>query len=662
LRRFLQKDRRFRKGLRDKPDMAMFRAPAKSLRWVAARAVPAYIGFALRTPRIMREQGRSGSAKAGAAGSRPTKTLQPLRRLLPFVLRYPWRFGMMMAFLLVAALSSLIIPSFAGGLIDKGFSQHNLDMVSSYAGLIIGVAALMAIASGARFYFVSVLGERVLTDLRRAVFDHLLTLDSTFFDTHRVGELTSRLNGDVATIRMAVGSTLSQTLRNIVTLAGSVVLMFLTSPLLALGVIVVFPAVIIPIVVLGRRLRHMSRRAQDALAEMSAMATEVLGATKTIKSFVQEPEQSRQYGARAEESYDAETTRLVARAAMVGVVMFVSTAALVALTWFGAREVIGGVVTSGQLAQFMIYALMGSNALSALSEVSGTLQSIAGATERLVEILDTEPELKQAPNPLPFPVPPLGTVTFDHVDFSYKTRDSERVLDGVSFAVRHGETVALVGPSGAGKSTIFALIQRFYDVKGGAVRVDGLDVREVDQAELRRRFAYVEQEPTIFAGTITDNIRFGRPEATEAEIRSAAEAALVHEYVAELENGYDSIVGERGVMLSGGQKQRLAIARALLKNAPILLLDEATSALDAQSERLVQIALERLMTGRTTLIIAHRLATIRDADRILVLDHGRLIDEGTHEQLVKKGGRYAELAKLQFRTDLPAALEAGAAE
>jgi ATP-binding cassette subfamily B protein len=612
----------------------------------------------LRTPRTIRGRAPKGSATGVAPGAKPAGySLQPLRRLLPFILRYRWRFGLMVLFLVVSSVSSLIIPSFAGSLIDQGFSARNIDMVSAYGWAIIGVAALMAIATGFRFYFVSVLGERVLTDIRRAVFDHLMTLDSTFFDTHRVGELTSRLNGDVATIRGAVGFTLASAMRGVVTLLGSVTLMFLTSPYLAIAVVIIVPALTIPIIMIGRRLRQMSRKAQDAIAEMSAMATEALGATKTIKSFSQEPEQSRQYGLRAEESYEAETTRVVARAFLVGFVMFVATAALVVLVWWGAKAVIDGQVTGGQLAQFMIYAFMASNALSSLSELAGTIQSVTGATERLVEILDTKSALGQPDEPPEFPVPPQGVLAFEGVDFSYLTRKGESVLQGVSFAVRQGEKVALVGPSGAGKSTIFALAQRFYDVTGGRVTVDGLDVRQVDQAALRRHFAYVEQEPTIFAGTIAENIRFGRPDATRAEVLAAAKDALVDDFVVTLEQGYDSIVGERGIMLSGGQKQRLAIARALLKDAPILLLDEATSALDAESERLVHIAFERLMEGRTTLVIAHRLATIRDADRILVLDKGRLIDEGTHDELVKKGGRYAQLARLQFRTEAAPAAE-----
>ncbi|RUT35184.1 ATP-binding cassette domain-containing protein [Arsenicitalea aurantiaca] len=572
---------------------------------------------------------------------------------MPFVLAYPLRLTLTLGFLLIAAITSLAIPALAGQVIDQGFVQENLDMVTRYGGIIIAIAAVMAIASGARFYFVSVLGERVLTDLRRAVFDHLMTLDARFFDTHRVGELTSRLNGDVATIRGAIGSSLSMALRGIVTIVGAVVMMFLTSPYLAIGVVIVMPALIIPMILLARRLRRMSRRTQDALADLSAMATESLGATKTIKSFVQEANQSRIYAEHAELSYGAEVTRLFARAFLVAAMMFLATAAVVVLVWWGARSVFDGVVTAGQLTQFMIYALMASNALAAISEIMGMLQTVAGATERLIEILDTEPAVALVGPALALPVPPRGEVTFDRVDFSYGVRDDEPVLRDISFTVRQGETVALVGPSGAGKSTIFAMLQRFYDVTAGQVRVDGVDIRRVDPGALRHRFAYVEQEPVMFAGTVADNIRFGKPDASDAEVEAAARAALVHDFVMELDQGYDAIVGERGVMLSGGQKQRVAIARALLKDAPILLLDEATSALDAQSEQLVQIALERLMEGRTTLVIAHRLATIRDADRILVLEGGRLIDEGTHEELVRKGGRYAELARLQFRLDQP---------
>ena len=581
----------------------------------------------------------------------PPRKLQPLRRLVPFILKYPVRLSLTVLFLLISAVSSLSIPAVLGGAIDEGFIEQNLENVGRYGWLIVGIAAIMALASGARFYFISVIGERVLADLRQAVFVHLLRLDARYFDTNRVGELTSRLNGDVAVIRNAVGSSFSLALRSVVTIIGALIMMFLTSPVLTLAVVIAAPALLLPLIAYSRRLRGMSRRTQDALADLSAMATEMLGATRTVKSFTQENTQAAIYDARSEDSYQAEVRRLGARSVLVGMVIFLGTSAVVFLVWWGARAVFAGTVTAGQLTQFLVYALMASGALTNVSEVLGILQTVAGATERLTEILDTEANIKDPVNPVPLPVPALGTVAFENVDFGYQTSGFERVLTDLSFTVYLGETVALVGPSGSGKSTTLALLQRFYDVGAGVIRVDGIDIRDVRLEELRQRFAYVEQEPTIFAGTIADNIRFGKPEASQAEVEAAAKAALVHDFVVELPLGYDAIVGERGVMLSGGQKQRLAIARAILKNAPILLLDEATSALDAQSEQLVQIALEHLMRGRTTLVIAHRLATIRDADKILVLDGGRIIDQGTHDQLVAKGGRYAELAKLQFRLD-----------
>ena len=600
----------------------------------------------------MTDQAVSVQADPEKLAATPTvnpRKLQPLRELLPFMLRYPWRLGLTVLFLLVSAISSLSIPAVMGGAIDEGFLAQNLDSVTRYGWLILGIAAIMGIASGARFYFISSLGERVLADLREAVFGHLLRLDTHYFDTNRVGELTSRLNGDVGVIRFAIGSSFSLALRSLVTIIGALIMMLLTSPILTTAVVVLVPCILFPLIAYSRRLRGMSRKTQDALADLSAMATEMLGSTRTIKAFTQEEVQSDIYNRHSRESYRAEVHRLGARAILVGMAIFLGTAAIVLLVWWGARAVFEGSVTAGELAQFMIYALMASGALTNISDVLGTLQQVAGATERLTEILGTEATIKDPAVPQPLPVPPLGTVSFEHVAFGYDKVGFERVLSDISFSVAKGETVALVGPSGSGKSTMFSLVQRFYDVLDGSIRVDGIDIRDVAVTELRQRFAYVEQEPTIFAGTIAENIRFGKPDASDAEIEAAARAALVHDFVTEMPLGYGTLVGERGITLSGGQKQRLAIARAILKNAPILLLDEATSALDAQSEQLVQRALEHLMSGRTTLVIAHRLATIRHAGKILVLDGGQIIDQGTHEQLVAKGGRYAELARLQFR-------------
>lgn len=577
------------------------------------------------------------------------RSLAPLRRLLPFLLRYPVRLTLTLLFLLVAAITSLSLPYLAGGFIDEGFAAENLEVVASYAWVVIIIAVVMAVAASARFYLISLIGERVIADLRQQVFDHLLTLDATFFDVNRVGELTSRLNADVATIRQAVGSSASLALRSLILMVGAVVMMFLTNFQLALGVVIVIPIIVFPLVFMGKRMRRVSRITQDSLADLSAMVTETLSSVKTVKSFVQEDRQQEVFRGFAEASYRAELKRLLTRSALIGLVLFVSMIALVGLIWLGTQAVFSGAVTVGELTQFGIYAVVATSALTNMSDLFGTLQQVAGATERLIELLDTKPGLPIRPDPVPMPVPAKGTVAFENVDFAYMTRDDTAILSGLSFSVAAGETVALVGASGAGKSTVFALLQRFYDVSGGRVLVDGVDVRDAEPGDLRRRFASVDQEPVIFAGSIADNIRFGKPHATMDEIIAAADAALVSEFVSELPAGFETLVGERGVMLSGGQKQRVAIARALLKDAPILLLDEATSALDAQSEHLVQKALEHLMEGRTTLVIAHRLATIRNADRILVLEKGRLIDEGTHDQLVSKGGRYAELAKLQFR-------------
>ncbi len=577
------------------------------------------------------------------------RDLKPLRRIFPFLLRYPVRLALTLAFLFIAATAQLAIPAMVGDVIDEGFLARNLDKVGEYGLIIVIIAAFMAVASGARFYFISMIGELLVVDLRQAVFDHMLILDVKYFDTNRVGDLTSRLNGDVGTIRNAVSSSMTLMLRSFVTILGALIMMFMTSFWLTLAVMVLVPGIIIPIFWYGGRLRHMSRRTQDVLGDISALATESLGAARTIKAFVQEENQKKRFADFSELSYRAEAMRLLTRAVLVAIVIFLATAALVGLVWWGAQMVFSGAVTAGELTQFLAYALLAAGALTNISEVWGTLQIVAGATERLFEVLDTEPTVTSPAHPVAFPDPPLSSIDFEHVAFAYDTRENEIVLENVSFSVRKGEMVALVGPSGSGKSTIFALLQRFYDVKEGTIRVDGIDIRKVSTQVLRTRFAYVEQESAIFGGTVADNIRFGKRDASDDEVIAAGKAALVDDFVSQLPHGYETIVGERGVMLSGGQKQRIAIARALLKDAPILLLDEATSALDAQSEHLVQQALERLMEGRTTLVIAHRLATIRHANRILVLDAGQIIDQGTHDELIVKDGRYAELAKLQFR-------------
>lgn len=578
-----------------------------------------------------------------------TKSNEPLKALIPFVLRYPYRLGFTALFLLVAAFAALAIPYFARGIIDEGFVTQNLEMVNSYSIGIISIAGVLAVASAARFYFISVLGMRVITDIRRAVFDHLMNMDVVFFDTNRTGELISRITNDVAIVRGALDSSLPVVLRSGVMLVGAVIMMFVTSFYLALGVVIIIPVLVFPVVWLGKYIRSLSKQQQDKIADLAAMATETFGAIKTIKAFTREGQRNLEYGDHAEASYKAEASRLLVRAGMIAFVIFLTATGIVALIWLGTQLVSSDQITVGELSQFLIYAMMATGTLTGISEILGTLQTVAGATERITEILATRPSIEAATKPVALPDPSPATVKFHDVHFQYLTRDDDAVLNGISLEVKSGETVALVGPSGAGKSTIFSLLQRFYDVTGGGIYVDGVDVRQADFSQLRKRFAYVEQDSIMFSGTIADNIRFGKPDATDEEVREAAKAAMVDEFVQRLEHGYDSIVGERGVMLSGGQKQRVAIARALLKDAPILLLDEATSALDAESETKVQQALERLMVGRTTLVIAHRLATIKNANRILVLEDGKVIDEGTHDELVAKKGRYAELARLQFQ-------------
>ena len=584
-------------------------------------------------------------------GALPLKRLDPLRRLLPFLLRYRLRLVLTLLFLVASALASLAVPFNLGGLIDTGFIAQDMGRVSHYAWIIAAFGVVGAVTNGFRLYLVSYVGERMLADLRLAVFGHLLTLDAAFFDKQRMGDLTSRLNGDVAAVRGAISSTASVALRSLVTIVGAFIFMLLTSPVLTLAVIIAGPLMLIPMLALARRLRKMSRRSQDALADLSAQATEILSANRTVKSFTREDEEVRRYRRHGDESFNSELSRLRTRGFLVGLLMLLSSLAMIFTLWWGAQAVFAGAATTGELTEFLLYGVMGAGAVASLADVAGTLQSVAGSTERLVEILDTKPAIRSSARPLAMPVPSLGTVEFRNVGFRYAATDAGATVSDLSFSVSKGTTTALVGMSGGGKSTIFALLQRLYEIDSGSILVDGLDIRHVDIGDLRRRIAVVEQDPIIFSGTIEDNIRFGRPEASRQEVIEAATDALVSEFVAELPAGYDTLVGERGVTLSGGQRQRLAIARALLKDAPILLLDEATSALDAGSEQLVQRALKRLQHGRTTLVIAHRLATIRDADTILVLDKGRIVDQGVHDELMARGGRYAQLGRLQFNHD-----------
>ena len=580
--------------------------------------------------------------KAGSSGAEH----RSVRTLLPFVLRYKLRLSLALAFLVTSTLAALAIPAAAGNFIQQGFIERNLSSVGPWLWGILGIAAVIATASAARFYLVASLGERILVDLRQAVFAHLLSQDVAFYDTHRVGELTSRLGSDVASIRGIVGTTFTVTIRAAITVAGALVMMLVLSPSLALGVIVGGPLVALPIVLLTRRLRRMSRRAQDAIAELSAMATEMLGANRTVKSFNQQQAQAQIYRQRSASSLAAEQDRLAGRAALIAAVTMLAAGALVAVVAAGSQAVLANAMTVGQFAQFLVYAFMAASSVSSVTEVLGSLQTVAGATDRLTALLNMRPLIRTPARPLALPVPPRGTVEFTEVSFRYP--DAGRLAaDSVSFSMEAGRTYALVGASGAGKSTVFSLLQRFYDVGSGSIRVDGLDIRSVSPIDLRARIAAVEQEPTIFAGTIADNLRFGSASASDDRIAEAARLALIDEFADGLPAGLDTVVGERGVRLSGGQRQRIAIGRAIVKDAPILLLDEATSALDAASEHLVREALSRLRTGRTTLVIAHRLSTVRTADEILVLEAGRIVDRGSHDALMHKPGVYRELVRLQ---------------
>ncbi|MGI9462979.1 MAG: ABC transporter transmembrane domain-containing protein [Aestuariivirgaceae bacterium] len=580
---------------------------------------------------------------------RPKSTdLRPLRRLMPLVLQYRGRVLLALISLLMAAFATLVVPLAVRRVIDNGFSDANAGFVDQYFAMMLVVVAMLALASAARFYFVTWIGERVVADLRDAVFGKLMALSPAFFETMRSGEVMSRLTADTTQIKSVFGSSASVALRNLVMLIGSVAMMVVTSPKLSGLTLLALPLIVLPLVLFGRKVRALSRRAQDTLADSAALAQETLSAVPTVQAFGQQSRVWQRFSNATHEAFDAARLRTRARALLTAAIIFISFGSVVAVLWYGAQDVLAGRMTGGTLGQFLLYAAFAAGAMGSLSEVWGELQLAAGAAERLSELLDTEPQITAPARPAEMPQPPAGTVEFADVGFCYPLRPDQPALSGVNFAIGSGETVAIVGPSGAGKTSIFNLILRFYDASDGKVCIDGIDVRNADPLRLRERIAVVPQDTVVFSGTIADNIRFGRPEASSDEVMAAARAARVDEFAERLEAGYESMVGERGVTLSGGQRQRLAIARAILADAPILLLDEATSALDAESETLVQEALQQLISNRTTLVIAHRLATVRNADRIIVLDGGRVVAEGSHTALMKKDGLYARLAKLQF--------------
>ena len=582
--------------------------------------------------------------------ARRKRSLAPLRHVFPYLLNYPGHVAGALACLLAAALATLTLPVAVRRMVDLGFGGPGLDrsMVDGYFLALLAIAVVLALSSGGRYYFVIWLGERVVADLRRDVFARIAQLSASFFDTAKTGELVSRLTADTTQIKSVAGATASMALRNALLIAGSVAMMVWTSPRLSGFVLVAIPLIIVPLILFGRIVTRRSREAQDTLADATAYASEAIQSVRTVQAFTAEGGVTRRFAREVERAFDAARSSFSARAVLIAFVIFMVFGSITGVLWVGASDVMAGRLTAGTLTQFVIFSVMAAGALAALSEVWSELLQAAGAAERLAELMETEPDVSAPPAPLVLPEPARGTVEFQNVSFAYPARGDLPVLRDLSLSIRAGETVAVVGASGAGKSTLFQLILRFYDPDRGRVLVDGVDVARLDPAALRRRVALVPQDPVVFAASAAENIRFGRPEASDGEVEAAARLARADGFIRALEDGYETVVGERGQTLSGGQRQRVAIARAVLKDAPILLLDEATSALDAESEGLVQRALEELMVGRTTVVIAHRLATVLNADRILVMDGGRVVEEGTHGELVAQNGLYARLARLQF--------------
>lgn len=590
------------------------------------------------------------SAAAEAEGERRA-ALRPLLALKPYILRYKGMVAAALVALIVAAAATLAVPLAVRRMIDVGFTGIEPDLVDKYFATLLGVGLILAFASAARFYCVNWLGERVVADIRTDVFKHLTGLSPAFYETVHSGEVMSRLTADTTQIKAAASSTISQALRNIVVMLGAVAMMIVTSPRLSLLVLLAIPLIVLPLVAYGRAVRALSRQAQDSLAQASAYASESLGQVRVLQAFTHERAASARFADAVEQAFAAAKARTKARAGLTAIAIFLVFASVVGILWYGAQDVLSGTITGGRLGQFVLYAVLAAASMGELSEVWGEVNQAAGAAERLGELLAMQSQIKSPRHPVLLPEPPRGEIGFDEVAFSYPTRPAVSALNGVSFRVKPGERVAIVGPSGAGKTTIFALLLRFYDPIAGRVSVDGVPVNKASLTELRSRFAIVPQETALFADTVAANIAYGVGEASRSEIEKAARAAFAHDFIASLPQGYDTMLGERGVTLSAGQRQRIAIARAVLRKAPILLLDEATSALDLESETLVQRALDSIMEGRTTLVIAHRLATVTRADRILVLDQGRLVEEGTHQSLLGNGGIYARLAELQFATD-----------
>ncbi len=598
----------------------------------------------------MREDSQEFAARVSreAAGRAPQRKVGGLRHLLPYIARYRGLVAATLVALVAASVATLLIPIAVREVIDLGFGANSAGLVHRYFAAMLGVAVILGLATAARFYCVSRLGERVVADLRRDVYGHVLSMSPEFFETTRTGEVLSRLTADTTLIQTVVGSSASIALRNMFLLLGGLGMLVVTSSKLTGLVLVFVPVVVIPIIILGRQVRGLSRASQDRIADSSAMAGEVLDDITVVQAFAQEDTERQRFNAMVEYGFDTAVQRIRVRAHLTALVIVLVFGAIIGVLWFGAQGVLDGAMSGGQLGQFMLYAVFVAGAVGALSEVWGDVQRAAGATERLMELLSAKPAIAPPPLPIALPATIQGSVSFDAVRFHYPSRPQTRALDGVSFTIAPGETVALVGPSGAGKSTLLQLLLRFYDPVGGRITLDGVDITKADPRAVRQRMAIVPQNTIIFSASARENIRYGRPDASDADVWAAAGAAQATEFLEKLPQGLDTFLGEKGVRLSGGQRQRIAIARAILRNAPLLLLDEATSALDAENERLVQAALDALLANRTTLVIAHRLATVRRADHIIVLDEGRIVAMGRHDELMARGGLYAHLAELQF--------------
>ncbi len=578
-----------------------------------------------------------------------------LRFLGPYLRPYRGRTILAIISLLVAAGTVLAFGACLRALIDRGFAQGRPDILNYALASLIAVAVVLAIASGARFYLVSWLGERVVGDLRRDLFAHVVRLGPAWFEVKRTGDVMSRISADAQLIEQVIGSSASVALRNSLMCVGGVAMLVITNPKLALLVLAVVPLVVAPIILFGRKVRRLSREAQARMADMVSEGGETLDAVRTVQAFAQEERATQRFGEATERAFVAARRRIAQRAVMTTLVIFIVFAAVGFLLWMGGHDVLSGRITAGDLTAFVFYAVLVASSGGAISETIGDLQRAAGAAERLAELRAEPPAIVEAASAKPLPTPLRGGVHFEKVSFRYPTRQEQLALDCFDLDVAPGETVAIVGPSGAGKTTVFNLLLRFYDPEAGAIRIDGVDIRDLRFADLRGTLAIVPQEPVLFSASVAENIRYGRPDASDAEVRAAAETASALRFIEGLPQGFATDLGARGVRLSGGQRQRIAIARAVLRNPAILLLDEATSALDAESELAVQQALDRLMKGRTTLVIAHRLATVQKADRIVVVDHGRVVDVGRHADLVRRDGLYARLAELQF--NLSAAAE-----